>query len=91
MIIAQCGIAGSARIGNGTILAGQVGVNGHVDIAAGVLVMGKSVVTKNIDQPGTYAGNPAVPHISYQRQLANIRSLDKLKRRIAELEKNHGS
>lgn len=93
MIISQSGIAGSAELGEHVTLAGQVGVNGHVKIGKGVLVMGKSVVTKSLEGPGTFAGNPAVPHMQYQRQLANLRALDKLKRRITELERqlNHGT
>ncbi len=93
MVISQSGIAGSAELGKHTTLAGQVGVNGHIKIADGILIMGKSVVTKSLNEPGTYAGNPAIPVMKYQRQLANLRSLDKLRRRIKELENqlNHES
>ncbi|MCB1050963.1 MAG: UDP-3-O-(3-hydroxymyristoyl)glucosamine N-acyltransferase [Acidobacteria bacterium] len=87
LIISQSGIAGSSKVGNYSILAGQVGVNGHVEIGDQITIMGKSVVTKNLDQAGKYAGNPAVPHMQYQRQLASLRSLDKIKGRLAELEK----
>ncbi len=85
IIISQTGISGSAEIGDGCVLAGKVGVVGHVRIASGVVVMGDSVVTKNLDKPGRYAGNPAVPHIQYQRQLAQVRMLPELKKRVAAL------
>lgn len=86
LLISQSGISGSAKLGNRTILAGQVGVIGHVVIGDDVLVMGKSVVTKNLTRPGRYAGNPAVPHMQYQRQLALQRSIADLKQRIQALE-----
>lgn len=85
IIISQTGISGSAEIGDGCVLAGKVGVVGHVRIASGVVVMGDSVVTKNLDKPGRYAGNPAVPHIQYQRQLAQVRMLPELKKQVAAL------
>lgn len=86
LIVGQVGIAGSATIGDHAILAGQVGVVGHVTIGDGVVVMGKSVVTKDLLKPGRYAGNPAIPHVQYQRQLATLRSIDKMRKRIQSLE-----
>ena len=90
IIIAQTGISGSATVGNGSVLAGKAGVVGHVDIGDGVIVMGDSVVTKNLTKPGRYAGNPAIPHIQYQKQLAHLRSLPELKVRLKNLEKQLG-
>lgn len=90
VIVSQCGISGSARIGNHSMLAGKVGVVGHVTIADKVVVMGDSVVTKNLKQAGRYAGNPAIPHIQYQRQLAHVRTLPDLKKRIKQLETRLG-
>jgi len=87
MIIAQCGISGSAKLGRGVILAGQTGVTGHVELADHVVVMGKSVVTKSIRTPGQYAGNPAIQHMRYQRQLASLRLIDKIRARLTRLEK----
>ena len=86
IIVSQTGISGSATVGNNTVLAGKVGVTGHVAIGDGILVMGDSVVTKNLDKPGRYAGNPAIPHMKYQRQLAQIRGLARLIKRVKALE-----
>ncbi len=86
ILVSQTGISGSASIGKHTILAGKVGVTGHVHIGNEIVVMGDSVVTKDLDKPGRYAGNPAIPHMKYQRQLAQIRKLPELKERVKALE-----
>jgi UDP-3-O-[3-hydroxymyristoyl] glucosamine N-acyltransferase len=80
LVVSQCGIAGSTSLGDYVVLAGQVGVNGHLRIGSQVTVLGKSVVTKNLPEAGRYAGNPAVPHLSYQKQLASLRALAKIGR-----------
>lgn len=86
ILVSHTGISGSAEIGNYSVLAGKVGVTGHIKIGDQVVVMGDSVVTKNLDKPGQYAGNPAIPHMQYQRQLAELRGISKLKKRIKKLE-----
>lgn len=87
MIISQSGVSGSSSLGKHTILAGQVGVVGHVEVGGGIIVMGDSVVTKSLKEPGRYAGNPAVPLMKYQRQQAEVRRLPELAKRVKKLEK----
>ena len=88
LLVAFTGLAGSSSLGKGVVIAGKGGTIGHVHVGDGILVMGDSVVTKNIDKPGRYAGNPAIPHIQYQRQQAHLRGLAKLKDRVKNLEKS---
>lgn len=47
------------RIGSGVWLSARTFVCPGVTIADGVVVGAASVVTKNLDQPGVYAGNPS--------------------------------
>lgn len=86
ILVSQTGISGSASIGDHVILAGKVGVVGHVHIGDNIVVMGDSVVTKNLTEPGQYAGNPAIPHIQYQRQQAGLRMVAELRQRLRTLE-----
>ncbi len=86
LIVSQVGISGSSKTGSHTVLAGQVGVVGHVEMGDQVVVMGKSVVTKDLKEAGQYAGNPAVPFMEYQRERAQLRQLDRLKKKVASLE-----
>lgn len=86
IIVSQSGVSGSTKLGNYVVLAGQVGVVGHVEIADGIWVLGDSVVTKSLEKPGRYAGNPAVPHMQYQRKQAQLSKLPELAKRVKAIE-----
>ncbi|WP_457668585.1 UDP-3-O-(3-hydroxymyristoyl)glucosamine N-acyltransferase [Thiolapillus sp.] len=87
--IAACtGISGSTRIGAGCTLAGGVGVVGHIELADGVHVSGASVVSRSLREPGVYTGGIlAMPHKTWQKNIARIKQLDSMARRLKELEK----
>lgn len=81
-------VAGSARVGKRCMLAGMVGVAGHISICDDVVVNGKGMVSKSITEPGTYASMFAVEPVGvWNRQVARIRRLGKLTDRIRRLEK----
>ncbi len=86
--IAACvGIAGSAKIGKYCTIAGIAGINGHIDIADKVHIGAMAMVTKSIKEPGHYAsGLPAEPTAQWRRNVVRFRQLDKLEKRIKELE-----
>ncbi len=87
--IAACvGIAGSARIGRRCTLAGGAGVVGHVMIADGVHVTAMSIVTRSIDEPGSWSsGTASMPTREWRRSAVRFTQLDALHRRVLELEK----
>jgi UDP-3-O-[3-hydroxymyristoyl] glucosamine N-acyltransferase len=87
--IAACtGISGSTRIGRGCTLAGGVGVVGHIELADGVHVSGASVVSRSLREPGVYTGGVlAMPHKTWQKNIARIKQLDSMARRLKALEK----
>lgn len=84
------GIAGSARIGRYCLLAGKVGVNGHVTIADRTTVGAGANVMRDIDEPGlTWDANiPAQPLRQWQRNVVRLFKLEALNRRVRKLEKN---
>ncbi len=88
--IAACtGISGSTRIGSGCTLAGGVGVVGHIELADGVHVSGASVVSRSLREPGVYTGGVlAMPHKVWQKNIARIKQLDSMARRLRALEKS---
>jgi UDP-3-O-[3-hydroxymyristoyl] glucosamine N-acyltransferase len=87
-IAAQVGIAGSTVVGQRCRFAGQAGVVGHIKICDDVIVAGKTVVSKNITEPGFYAGSiPGEPHKEWKRKVARFRRLGDLNDRVAALEK----
>ncbi len=87
-IAAQCGFAGSAVIGKRCMFAGQSGTVGHIHVCDDVVVMGKGVLSKDIQSPGVYAGLfPAEPAREWNRRVAQVRRLDSLQKRVRDLEK----
>ena len=85
---AQVGISGSAVIGRHCLFAGHSGTVGHIVVCDNVVVSGKTMITKNIDEPGQYgAAMPAQKMKDYRRTIARVRQLDKIVARLATLEK----
>jgi len=85
---AQVGIAGSTRIGRHCVFGGASGINGHLAIADGVQLTGMSMVTSNLDEAGVYSsGVPAQPNLQWRKNAARYRQLDRMARRLKELEK----
>lgn len=72
LLVAQVGVSGSTRLGNRVILAGQVGTVGHVTVTDDVTVLGKGGITKDIREPGVYAGMPIKPARLWRRAMARL-------------------
>ncbi|SEQ46333.1 UDP-3-O-[3-hydroxymyristoyl] glucosamine N-acyltransferase [Devosia sp. YR412] len=77
LIVAMCGLAGSTTLGDGVVLAGNVGTSGHLTIGAGSLVHGRSAVTKDWPPGSKLAGAPAQDIRDFWRELATMRKLSK--------------
>jgi len=88
--IAGCvGISGSAKIGKYCMIGGGVGIVGHLEIADHVIVTGMTMVTRSITSPGVYSsGLPAQDNNSWNKNYARFRQLDKLARKVQELERS---
>ncbi|MBI2384082.1 MAG: UDP-3-O-(3-hydroxymyristoyl)glucosamine N-acyltransferase [Gammaproteobacteria bacterium] len=87
-VAACCGIAGSTRIGARCMIGGAVGIAGHLHIADDIVIMARSTVTKSLTAPGAYSGAlPVAPAREWRRQVARLRRMHVLERRLAELER----
>lgn len=90
-------IAGSSVIGKHCIIAGLVGINGHINIADGCTFTGMAMVTKDIKESGVYSsGTPVVSNKDWNKTNARVRKLESvfarvktLEKQLAELEKNN--
>jgi UDP-3-O-[3-hydroxymyristoyl] glucosamine N-acyltransferase len=81
-------IAGSTRIGRHCAIGGAARIIGHLTIADHVTISAAAVVTKSITRPGTYTGVlPSAPSREWAKTVAHLKSLDRLVKRIRELEK----
>jgi UDP-3-O-[3-hydroxymyristoyl] glucosamine N-acyltransferase len=72
LIISQVGVSGSTRLGDRVTLAGQVGTVGHVQVTDDVTVLGKGGITKDIREPGVYAGMPLKPARLWRKAMARL-------------------
>ena len=87
--VAGCtAIAGSVTIGRYCTIAGAVAIAGHIDIADHVHVSGMSLVSKSLNEAGSYSsGTGGVMKTSlWQKNAARFRQLSDIAKRISKLE-----
>ena len=75
IIVAQVGIAGSTKIGDGVQIGGQTGISGHLVIEDGARIAACSGVMRNVPAGETVAGAPAIPLKQFFRQTAAVTRL----------------
>src|SRR6266571_971871 len=81
-------VAGSTRIGRHCAIGGAARIIGHLEIADRVTISAAAVVTKSITRAGVYTGVlPSAPRREWARTVAHLRGLDRLVKRVRELEK----
>ncbi|MBA2706594.1 MAG: UDP-3-O-(3-hydroxymyristoyl)glucosamine N-acyltransferase [Gemmatimonadaceae bacterium] len=82
LIMAQVGIAGSARIEDGCVIAGQAGLGGHISVGAGARIAGQSGVFGDVPAGESWSGYPARPHRESLRASAALFKLAGMIKRI---------
>jgi len=75
VIVAMCGIAGSAVLEDGVICAAQSGITGHITVGAGARIAARSGVAKTTPAGATVAGFPAAPLRLWRRREAALKRL----------------
>jgi UDP-3-O-[3-hydroxymyristoyl] glucosamine N-acyltransferase len=80
IIVAQSGIAGSARLGDFVVMGAHSGVVGHVTIGDGAQIAGMGHVKGNVEGGARMGGTPARPFNEWARELAAIRRLSRRER-----------
>jgi UDP-3-O-[3-hydroxymyristoyl] glucosamine N-acyltransferase len=86
VIAAQTGISGSTKIGKHNMIAGQVGMIGHIETADNVVIIAQSGVSKSITKSGTYFGSPAKEHRMALKMEGALRTLPELIERVRSIE-----
>jgi len=89
LILAQVGIAGSARLGDGVVVGGQAGLGGHITIGSRAQIAAQAGVFGNVPPNETWSGYPARPHRqSLRASAAMLRLADIIKKleRLVERE-----
>ena len=87
--MAACSVvAGSTIIGKHCIIAGLVGINGHINVVDGCTFTGMAMVTKDIKESGVYSsGTPVVSNKDWNKTNARVRKLESVFARVKTLEK----
>ena len=90
--IAACvAIGGSTRIGRRCTIAGAASIAGHLRIADDVHLTATSAVPNSIGTPGVYSsGMPIQENREWRKNVARVRQLDRMARRIRRLESHLG-
>jgi UDP-3-O-[3-hydroxymyristoyl] glucosamine N-acyltransferase len=87
LMAGQSGIAGSTKLGKGVVLGGQVGVVGHLQLGEGCRFGARTVVRGDVPAGASWAGDPAHEVQEWLREMAALRRLPGLLKRVKELEK----
>jgi UDP-3-O-[3-hydroxymyristoyl] glucosamine N-acyltransferase len=77
IIIAQSGIAGSARLGDYVVMGARSGVVEHVKIGDGALIAGMAHVKDDVLPGARMGGTPARPFNEWARELAALKRLSR--------------
>ena len=89
VVAGNTAIAGSTRIGKMCMIGGSSSFSGHLTIADRTTISGGTTIIRSIDQPGQHYTSifPMLPHADWEKNAAILRSLDKMRARVKELEK----
>ena len=87
LLVSQCGIAGSTKLGRRVTLGGQSGVVGHINLADNTTAAARAMVTSRTKEGVFISGAPAQVHREALKEQAYLRRLPKYIEQIKELEK----
>jgi UDP-3-O-[3-hydroxymyristoyl] glucosamine N-acyltransferase len=86
LLVSQVGISGSTHLGHHVVMAGQSGAAGHLTIGDGAVVTAKAGVLEDVAAGAMVSGYPSRPHKAWLRAMANLFTLEELRRRVKALE-----
>ncbi len=87
LLISQVGMAGSTTTGKYVVMAGQVGINGHLEIPDFVRIGAQAGVMTNPEPDSEIVGSPAMEATHAKRVYLHFMDLPNLAKRIKDLEK----
>ncbi len=85
-IAAQTGISGSTKVGKGVLIGGQVGIVGHITIGDGAKINAQSGISKSVEKGKSISGSPATDFREHYKQLAWLKKIPDLIKKIDLLE-----
>jgi UDP-3-O-[3-hydroxymyristoyl] glucosamine N-acyltransferase len=86
LICSQTGLAGTSYIGKRVVLAGQVGIAGHLKVGDDAIITAKSATSHDVEPGKTISGIPAFDNRDWLRSTAAYRKLGEMAARLRKLE-----
>jgi UDP-3-O-[3-hydroxymyristoyl] glucosamine N-acyltransferase len=80
-------VAGSTTLGDRVIASGSTGFIDHLNICDDAVFVHKAGVTKDVTEPGIYAGTPHQPMADYTRNMGALKKLAEMRKQLLALEK----
>lgn len=77
LLVAQVGLSGTVKVGNGVVFAGQSGSVGHISIGDRCRIGAKAAVTRNLPAGSFVIGHPARDHREWKRAQATLSRIAK--------------
>ena len=87
VMAAQCGVAGSTKVGSWCMIGGQAGISGHIRVGNQVKVGGHSGVTNSVKDNKAVMGYPAFEHTQFARATVIFKKLPEMYREMDTLKK----
>lgn len=87
VMAAQCGIAGSTKVGSWCMVGGQTGISGHIQVGNKVKVGGHSAISNSIKDGKAVMGYPAFEHTQFARSSVVFKKLPEMYREMDALKK----
>jgi UDP-3-O-[3-hydroxymyristoyl] glucosamine N-acyltransferase len=88
IMAAMSGVAGSTKVGKRCMIGGGVVMINQLTICDDVMFTFRSIVTRSVDEPGTYSGHlPAEEAAVWRKNAARFRKLDALADRVTKAER----
>lgn len=87
VMAAQCGIAGSTKVGSWCMVGGQTGISGHIQIGNQVKVGGHSAISNSVKDGKAVMGYPAFDHTQFARASVIFKKLPEMYREMDALRK----
>ncbi len=87
VMAAQCGVAGSTKVGSWCMVGGQTGISGHIKIGNQVKVGGHSAIANSVKDGKAVMGYPAFDHSQFARASVVFKKLPEMYREMDTLKK----
>ena len=88
IMAAMSGVAGSTKVGKRCMIGGGTVMVNSLNICDDVTFTFRSVVTRSVDEPGTYSGHlPAEEAAKWRKNAVRFRNLDEIAERLADVER----